>query len=60
MDLISKISTVCTIRYMGQYSSYSIMGANIKLFNYKYCMDERNMYATWKGMCEKNEDGIRV
>ncbi len=41
-------------------SSYSIMGANIKLFNDKYCIDERNVYATWRGMHEKNEDVIRV
>ncbi len=60
MALISENNTVCTISNMGQYSSYSIMGANIKLFNDKYCMDERNMYATWRDMCEKNEDVIRV
>ncbi len=42
------------------YSSYSVMGTNIKLCNDKYCMDERNVYATWMGMCEKNEDVIRV
>ncbi len=23
-------------------------------------MDERNVYATWRDMCEKNEDVIRV
>ncbi len=64
MALISENNTVCTISNMGQYSSYSIMGANIKLFNKyindKYCMDERNVYATWRGMCKKNEDVIRV
>ncbi len=60
MALISEINTVCTISNMGQYSSYSIMGANIKLFNDKYCMDERNVNATWRDMCEKNEDVIRV
>ncbi len=60
MALISENNTVCTISNIGQYSSYSIMGANIKLFNDKYCMDERNVYATWRGMCEKNEDVIRV
>ncbi len=36
------------------------MGADINLFNDKYCMDERNVYATWRGMCEKDEDVIRV
>ncbi len=45
---------------MDQYNSYSILDANIKLCNDKYCMDERNVYATWRGMCEKNEDVIRV
>ncbi len=45
---------------MGQYNSYSVMDANIKHFNNKYCMDERNVYATWTDMCEKNEDVIRV
>ncbi len=41
MALISENNTVCSISNMGQYSSYSIMGANIKHFNDKYCMDER-------------------
>ncbi len=36
------------------------MGANIKLFNDKYCMDERNVYVTWRDTCGKNEDVIRV
>ncbi len=36
------------------------MGANIKLLNDKYCMDERNVYATWRGKCEESEDVIRV
>ncbi len=35
---------------MGKYSSYSIMGANIKPFNDKYCMDEKTVYATLSGM----------
>ncbi len=36
------------------------MGANIKHYNYKYCMDERNVYVARKCMCEKNEDVIRL
>ncbi len=36
------------------------MGANIKPFNDKYCMDERNVFVTWRDMCEKNEDVIRI
>ncbi len=36
------------------------MGANIKPFNDKYCIDERNVYATWRGMCENNGNVIRV
>ncbi len=60
MALISESNTGCSISKMGQYSSYSIMGANIKHFYDKYCMDERNEYATWRGMCEKNEDVIRI
>ncbi len=36
------------------------MGANIKPFNDKYCMDEKTVYATWSSMQEKNEDVIRV
>ncbi len=43
------------VHIIGQYSSYSIMGANIKLFNDKYCMDERNVYATWRDMCERRK-----
>ncbi len=38
MALISENNTVCTISNMGQFSLYSIMGTNIKLFNDKYCM----------------------
>ncbi len=45
---------------MNRYSSYSIMGANINIFNDKYCMDEGNVYATWRATCKKNEDVIRV
>ncbi len=37
-----------------------VWSANVKHFNDKYCMDERNVYATWRSMCEKNEDVIRV
>ncbi len=33
MALISENNTICTISNMGQYSSFSIMGANIKHFN---------------------------
>ncbi len=60
MTLISENNTVCTISNMDQYSSYSIMGANIKHFNDKYCMDDRNVYATWRNMCEQNGEAIRV
>ncbi len=45
---------------MGRYSLYSIMGANIKPFNNKYCMGERNVYVTWKCMCKNIEDVIRI
>ncbi len=43
---------------LGRYSSYSIMGANVELFNDKYCMYERNVYITC--MCENNEHVTRV
>ncbi len=58
MALISENNPVCTISNMNQYSSYSIMGANIKLFNDKCCMDERNEYSTWRRACVK--DIIRI
>ncbi len=32
----------------------------MKPFNDKYCMDERNVFTTWKYMSENNEDVIRV
>ncbi len=51
---------VCTISNMDKYSSYSIIGANMKCFNDKYCMGERNVYKTWKCMNENNDDMIRV
>ncbi len=48
---------------MGQYSSYSIMGASIKCFNEKCCMDERNV-CNMEGLCVKrmkilSEDACR-
>ncbi len=43
---------------MCRYSSYSIMGANMKPFNDKYCMDERDVHTTLKCMCEHNDDVI--
>ncbi len=30
------------------------------MFNDTYCMDESNVYTTWKYVCEKNDDVIRV
>ncbi len=36
------------------------MGATIKHFNDKNCMDDRNVNGTWRGMYEKNKDIIRV
>ncbi len=36
------------------------MGVNIKFCNHKYCVDERNVYATWRSIREKNEDVVRV
>ncbi len=30
------------------------------LYNIKHCMDRRNIYKTWKCICENNEDVIRV
>ncbi len=57
---MSENNTVCIICNMGRYSSYSIMGANIKPFNDKYCIDEINVYATWNCMYENYEDVIRV
>ncbi len=58
MALVSDNNTVWMIS--NWYSSNWIMGCNIKMFNDKYCMDGGNVYATWKCMCEKNEDVIRV
>ncbi len=56
MSLMSENNTICTITNMDRYCLYSIMGVNRKRFNDKYCMDEINMDATWKCMCENNED----
>ncbi len=60
MALMSENNKVCTISNIGRYSSDSIMSANMTLFNDNYCMGDRNVYATWKSMCENNEDVIRV
>ncbi len=60
MALMSNNNTVCTISNLSRYSSDPIMGPDMKHFNDKYCMDESNVYTTWKCMCENNEDVIRV
>ncbi len=49
MALVSKKCTVRTISNMGRYGSHSIMGANFKHLNRKYCMDESNVYSTANG-----------
>ncbi len=51
MALVSKNCTVHTISNMGWYGSHSIMGANFKYLNRKYCMDESNVYSKWKHVC---------
>ncbi len=60
LALVSENCTVHTISNMGQYGSHSIMGANCKLFNRKYCMDESNVYSKWKHVCANNEELIRI
>ncbi len=57
---MSENNTVCTISNMCRYRTYSIMGTSMKRFNYKYGMDERNVYTNWKYMFENNEDVIRI
>ncbi len=46
MALVSENCTVHIISNMGRYGSHSIMGANFKHLNRKYCMDESNVYAS--------------
>ncbi len=58
--LVSENCTVRTISNMGQYGSHSLMGANFKHLNRKYCMDESNVYSKWKHVCANNEELIRI
>ncbi len=60
MALVSKNCTVHTISNMGWYGSHSIMGANFKYLNRKYCMDESNVYSKWKHVCANYEELIRI
>ncbi len=60
MALVSKNCTVGTISNMGWYGSHSIMGANFKHLNRKYCIDESNVYSKWKHVCANNEELIRI
>ncbi len=60
MELVSENCTVDTISNMGQYESHSIMGANFKHLNIKYCMGESNVYSKWKHVCANNEELIRI
>ncbi len=60
MTLMSENNAVFTIGNMDRYSSYSNQTTNMKPFNDKYGMDERNVYTNWKCICEKNEDVIII
>ncbi len=60
MVLVSENSTVLNTSNMGQYGSDSIMGANFKHSNRKYCMDECNVYSKLKHVCANNEERIRI
>ncbi len=60
MALVSENCAVCTISNMGRYGSHSIMGANFKHLNRKYCLDESNVYSKWKHVCSNNEELIRI
>ncbi len=57
---MSENCTVHTISNMGRYGSHSIMGANFKYLNKKYCMDESNVYSKWKHVCANNKELIRI
>ncbi len=53
----------CTLAKLRTNSSYNtdLIGKEvINLSTYIHKHFERNVYATWRGMCEKNEDVIRV
>ncbi len=58
MALLSKNCNVNTISNIGRYGSPSIMGANFKHLNRKYCMDESNVYSKRKQQCANNEELI--
>ncbi len=60
MAIVSENGTVHTISNMGRYGSHSIMDANFKHLNRKYCMDERNEYSKWKLVSANNEEHIRI
>ncbi len=60
MALVSENYTVCIISNMGWYGSHSIMGANFKHLNRKYCMDESNVYSKRKQQCANNEELIWI
>ncbi len=60
MALVSENCSVHTISNVGRYGSHSIMRANFKHLNRKYCMDEINVYSKWKHVCANNEELIRI
>ncbi len=60
MALVSENCTVRTISNLGRYVSHSIIGANFKHLNRKYCMDESNVYCKLKHVCVNNEEFIRI
>ncbi len=60
MAPVSENCIVHTINNIGRYGSQSIMDANSKHFNRKYCMGESNVYSKWKHVCTKNKEHIRI
>ncbi len=60
MALVSENCTVSTIINMDWYGSHSIMGANFKHLNIKYCRDEHNLHSKFKHVCDNNKDVIKM
>ena len=51
---------VKTVMNMGLYGAYSVIGGNLRLLEYRYNMNIKEMYKNWSATCQSESEVIRL
>ena len=51
---------VKTVMNIGLYGPYSVIGGNLRLLEYRYNMNIKEMYKNWSATCQSESEVIRL